>query len=201
MKKKRLKRRQKKYYYLIIVVCVVWVCLFGLIFYQSFSISQKEGAPNNTTEVPVAQEKVYTSKDLSLKFSYPAAWYIKDLGYRVIITNYKFVSSTDYRPNNNEVEIQISNYQLCQGTLDQDVVFWGCGEEERVANQILEKATKELDSGILSNYLIFYPQSNIRQRQYYLQKGDRILQIDRAPDSSRFEKEFEKIINTIIFLE
>ena len=39
-----------------------------------------------------------------------------------------------------------------------------------------------------------------QQTYYYLQKGDKILQISKEPDPSQFEKEFEEIINSITFL-
>lgn len=201
MKKKRLQKRHKKYPWFVLVGLSLVLLLVGFGFYQSSFISSRKEVPSiSPTIAPVRQEKTYTSKVLGISFSYPKEWYVTDIGYRAIITNYSFTTSIDYRPNNNELEIQISEYSLCQATLDQDIVFWGCGEGEQVANVILEKKTKELSDGILfSDYLIFYPQSNIRQRQYYLQKGDRILQIDKAPDPSRFEKEFEEIINSIVF--
>lgn len=140
----------------------------------------------------------HVSKDLRISLSYPRGWYIDDRYRTILVTNYETNLNKDTTPNKQQIEIQINNDPLCQKSTEEDLIFGGCGEGQKVLNKILNKKNKKLSSGTLQVFRVQYPDSS-EKTVYYLQNKNRILQISKRPDPSQYEKEFEKIVNSIRF--
>lgn len=141
----------------------------------------------------------HTSQDLKISFQYPKLWYIDDRYHIILLTNFRTNQNQNDSPNSNQIEVTINNANLCQKTIDEEIIKGGCGEANGASTKILEKHMQELASGVFYVYKIKDPQEK-QQIWYYLQNGDRILQISKEPDPSQFEKEFMNIINSITFL-
>ena len=140
----------------------------------------------------------HVSKDLKISLSYPRRWYIDDRYRTVLVTNYETNLNQNITSGNQQIEIQINNASLCQKSAEEDLIFGGCGEGQKVLNKILNKESKKLSSGTLQVFRVQYPDSS-EKTIYYIQNKNRILQISKRPDQSNYEKEFEEIINSIRF--
>jgi hypothetical protein len=193
------KKQNKKQFPKLLVVIVIAACV-GLIFLLLFESTKNVYQQSYHYSTKNNQVNSYTSHDLNISFDYLENWYITDKDFSILLTNYKHNLNSNYRPNENEIEITISEGLKCQVALDEQVVIGGCfGEGNWVPTKILEKKTKKLSSGMLYTYVVKHP-NGLQQTRYFLQKGDKMLQISKEPDLSQFEKEFEDIISSIKFL-
>ena len=144
--------------------------------------------------------KNYTSKDLKISFQYPKDWYLDDRYLMILLTNYETNLNRDDTPVNNQVEILISNFKGCHDTIEENLMDPACGEggPSVPKNKILSKETRQTKGGTFYKYIVESPNKNFT---YYLfEKGDKVLQIEKLPDPSKFEKEFEEIVSAIKFL-
>lgn len=177
-----MNRIKKGKFNLPLLILVIAAFFFALIFYANKSSAIQ-----------------HVSKDLKISLSYPKGWYIDDRYRSILLTNYQTNQNRDDKPTESQIRVMISNASLCQQSLDQEVLRGGCREGEDTENQILAKKVKNLQSGSFITYRIRYP---IGQEDiwYYLQSQNRIIQISKEPDPSKYEKEFEEIVNSIRFL-
>lgn len=131
---------------------------------------------------------------------YPHSWYLNESYSDVVVTNYPYTPHNNYIPQSDDIKIEMSEVVFCSETLDQDIISWGCGEGNQVANTILDKKIRKVKGGTFLLYTVLSPQTGREQRLYYLQNDKRLLQISKRPDSSKFDKEFELLISSITFL-
>ncbi|MEK7534725.1 MAG: PsbP-related protein [Patescibacteria group bacterium] len=153
----------------------------------------------NQPRIQNDQLKTHISQDLKISFQYPKDWYVDDRYRSILLTNYVTNLNRDDHPNLNQIEIIIDETSLCQDSIEKNLIYGGCGENQKILNKILNKQTQNLSAGIFSKYTVQYP-NNSQNTIYYLQKDDQVLQISKQPDPSRFEKEFEELVNSIEFL-
>jgi hypothetical protein len=195
--KKNKERKYKINILLIVSVFIGVIILSGLLFF-----SLRKGPPIRELSFPLEskQYQEYSSKNLKISFMYPQSWYLTESYSDVVVTNYPYTPHNNYMPKSDEIKIEISEAVLCNETLDQDIISWGCGEGNQVANTILDKETRKIKSGTFLLYTVLSPQTGKKQRLYYLQNGKRFLQISKRPDSSKFDNEFEILISSIKLL-
>lgn len=143
--------------------------------------------------------KTHTSQDLKISFRYPGEWYVDDRYRSILLTNYITNLNRNDNPSSNQIEIMIDEASLCQDSIEKNLIYGGCGENQKVLNKVLNKQIQNLSAGVFSRYTVQYP-DNSQKTIYYLQQGDKILQISKQPDPSQFEQEFEEIVNSIRFL-
>jgi hypothetical protein len=146
------------------------------------------------------QLKSYTSKDLKISFKYPKDWYIDDRYQMILITNYNTNLNKDDKPTNDQIELLISNFNGCHDTLEENLIDPACGEGGPTVakNKILSKETSQTKESTFYKYVVQTPNSTLTY--YLLKNNDKVLQIEKHPDPSQFDKEFEEIINSIEFL-
>lgn len=192
------KRNKKSLRIIITVVIFVVFILFVLI-----SLSKKsQPLTQQYLKQPQIQNdnfKTHTSQDLKISFEYPNDWYVDDRNYTVLLTNYLTSLNSNDHPNSNQIEIIIREASLCQDTIEKNLIYGGCGENQKILNKILNKQIQALSSGAFYKYTVQYP-GHPEQMFYFLQKGDNILKLSKQPDPSQFEKEFDDIVNSITFL-
>ncbi len=194
MKKKQNKNLTNK---IIITIFILLIVAFILMLKNSNKTSPviiDQVIKSQTNEV-----NTYVSNDLKISFQYPKEWSIDDRYNIILLTNYETDLNRNDSPNDDQIELTINNANLCQKTIDEEIIKGGCGEANIVPTEILNKQQMNLTSGIFYIYTIKNPQGK-QQIWYYLQSKDRILQISKEPDPSQFEKEFNEIINSITFL-
>ncbi len=189
-----MKKQKKQNNIFLLLIAVVIIVIGSFVFLKTTRIS-------NST-LTIKQEKLthqYTSNAINISFQYPQGWYVDEKNKKTVVTSYSSQIGDGIEPTERELRITIITASLCQPTLDEDVLKGGCGEEMHSRNTILSKSTKEYSGGTFITYAIQYSTGE-KDTFYYLQKGDRILQISKQPDPSQFENEFEKIISSIEFL-
>lgn len=145
--------------------------------------------------------KDYSSEDLKISFKYPQKWFIEEKYYFIMITSYATKFSGNQQPTGEQVEIDIHNYNGgCHKTIDENLKDPACGEggSKIKPNEILSKETEDINGAKFYKYVMKYP-SGKEQNFYFLEKGDIVLQIDKSPDPSQFESEFEQLIQSIQF--
>lgn len=182
MKKKKNNKKILKLIFIIIVIA-----FFATLFLLSFSYSQKS---TNTRHV---------SEDLKISLDYPKGWYVDDKNYSIIIKSYQ-ISTSENSEFSKHLKIDIDKISLCQETIEKNLIYGGCGENQEVLNKIISKDMKGTTDGILYKFTIQYP-DNSQKTLYYIQNGERILQISKQPDPSQHEQEFEEIIESIRFFQ
>lgn len=140
----------------------------------------------------------YTSKDLKISFNYPQDWYIEE-GYPfILIASFQTSFQKDITPKENQIEIIIKEFSGCFPTLEEDLIDPACGQGE-VENKIISKDVRQTPGGEFLKYTLDSYDEN-QKIQYFFQKDGKILDIEKRPDPSQFEKEFEEIVNSIRFL-
>ena len=115
-----------------------------------------------------------------------------------MITSYKTEIGENKPPKSNEAKIFIDNYSGCFLTLEEDLIDPACGQG-KVKNKIISKDIKQTPGGEFLKYTLDSYDENQRI-QYFFQKGEKILDIEKQPNPSQFEKEFDEIVNSIKFL-
>lgn len=193
------KRKTKKSHNLLYVIVIFVVLLIIALLLIGNKKNTQPDALNQQIITQAPQFKTHTSQDLNISFRYPIKWSIDDRYNIILLTNYETDLNRNDSPNDDQIELTINNANLCQKTLDEEIIKGGCGEANMVPTEILNKQQMNLTSGIFYIYTIKNPQGK-QQIWYYLQSKDRILQISKEPDPSQFEKEFDEIVNSITFL-
>lgn len=197
----------------VVLIVTFFLLLMGLIIYffspnfrkQEYSVLIPNSSIGSTavfekaTEPPL-QKNNYDSKDLKISLEYPSSWIMDDRYFEILIANFETNLNSNKTPKSDEIEIIIHNARGCHKTIDENLKDPACGEggSNIKPNEILSKDTEDLDGVKFYKYLIKYP-SGKEQKFYFLEKGNRVLQIDKKPDPSMFEKEFEGIIRSIKF--
>lgn len=144
------------------------------------------------------QLKEYTSQDLKISFKYPAGWFVEDEYPFTLISNFKSSLHKDIKLENDQIEIMISEFSNCFPTLEEDLVDPACGQGKQ-KNKIISKDITQAPGGEFLKYTLDSYDENQRV-QYFFQKGDKILDIEKNPDPSQFEKEFDQIAQSFKFL-
>lgn len=180
---------------LVTIVIIGAVLLFksNLIQPQTYQQTQNPSPITNNADL-----LDYTSKDLKISFKYPKDWYVDEKDYNIIITSFKTKIGEGKAPSEGQIKIVVDNYSGCFPTLEEDLINPACGQG-KVKNKIFSKETKQTSGGEFLKYTLDSYDENQRV-QYFFQKGDKILDIEKHPDPSQFEKEFEQIVNAIKFL-
>ena len=194
-------------------IAIILVILAGLtvgaIAYLRFSPKIGLKPPQSTysspasilkTNTEIDKLKSYTSQDLKISFEYPQNWYIDEKDLDVMITSYRTRIGENKSPKENEIKIFIDNFNGCHDTIEENLIDPACGQGGSTVkkNKILSKETRQTKGGTFYKYIVESPNKNFT---YYLfEKGDKVLQIEKLPDPSKFEKEFEEIVSAIKFL-
>lgn len=146
------------------------------------------------------QLKSYTSRNLQIAFTYSKGWYIDDQYPFILVTNYPSSLNQDQSPRANQIEILISIFNGCHNTIEENLIDPACGEggSSVSKNKIISKEMRQTDGGNFYKYIVETPNKNFTYHLFA--KGDQVLQIEKHPDPSQFEKEFEEIIDSIKFL-
>jgi len=193
----------------IVLVLVLLLLILGATVYFFLPKLMRQNLENasntvykNSSEVTQSNEGVknYLSKDLKMSFNYPRDWFVNEKNYFLMVTSYRTKIGENENPGNSQIEIAIHTLGGCHKTIDENLKDPSCGElGPKATNEIVSKETEDLNGGKFHKYLVKYP-SGKEQKFYFLEKGDRILQIDKNPDPSVFDKEFEDIIKSIKFI-
>lgn len=144
--------------------------------------------------------KKYSSADLKISFSYPGGWFVSDKDFDLMISSFPTKFGANAQPDKDQIKFFINNFNGCHETIDENLKDPACGEggPNVKPNEIISKETQDINGAKFYKYLIKYPDGK-KQTFYFLEKGDRVLQIDKTPDPSVFEKEFDEIIKSIKF--
>ena len=176
---KKIKNRKLK---LPIFITIVVALVFALIFYW---------------QKPATVQHV--SKDLKISLSYPNGWFIDDEDFSILLASYKTYIGQNSRPNPQQLKIFIDRFSNCFPSIEEDLRYPACGQrEDGQANEIVFKEIKDKSGGTYYKYVTRTPEDK-ELVYYFLEKGDKILQISKEPDPSQYEKEFEEIVNSIRF--
>ena len=184
----------------IALILIVFFLFFGIVTYFILRPDQEspniEGLPTKSVSV-----EEYSSEDLKISLEYPSDWFIDEEYYYVMLTSYPAKLDESQKPTEKQIELGIHNYNGgCHETIDENLKDPACGEggKDVKLNEILSKEIEEVNGANFYKYLIRYPEGR-EQRFYFLEKGETILQIDKSPDPSMFEKEFEDLVKSIRF--
>lgn len=197
----------------VVLVLVLALLILGVIVYFFSPGFKKQPEEQLTTDFPIgsleekqatvkpqANKKQYQSTDLEISFEYPAGWFVNEKNYFLMITSYETKIGRNDQPNDSQVEIALHRPGGCHETIDENLKDPACGEggPKVKPNEIVTKEVQDINGAKFYKYLIKYPNGE-QTRFYFLEKGDRVLQIDKKPDPSMFEKEFEEIIKSLKF--
>lgn len=189
---------------ILIVVAIAALITIGAALYFKANTNTSTSPKEQYSESPRPKEtinnnfKSYTSQALKISFKYPSDWFIDDRYQMVLLANYQTNLNRDDRPKDNQIEILINNFSNCFPTLEEDLIDPACGQG-KVKNKIISKDVKQTSGGHFLKYTLDSYDENQRI-QYFFQKGEKILDIEKQPDPSQFEKEFDEIVNSIRFL-
>lgn len=142
--------------------------------------------------------KKYTSQALKISFEYPKDWYVDDRYQMVLLTNYQTDLNRNDKPKEDQIKILISNFSNCFPTLEGDLVNPACGQG-KIKNTIISKEVRQTSGGEFIKYMLDSVDETQRV-QYFFRKEETILDIEKNPDPSQFEKEFDQIVSSIDFL-
>lgn len=190
----------------IVLVLILVILLLGAGMYFFLPMLTKRESSEQipgSTEITKSSEslKPYSSEDLKVSFKYPGNWFLNEKDFEIMITSFKTTFGENKQPTETQIKTFINEYGGgCHKTIDENLKDPACGEGgPRVKpNEIISKEVKDLNGSKFYKYLVKYP-SGESHRFYFLEKGDRILQIDKIPDPSLFDEEFEAIIKSIKF--
>ncbi len=183
----------------LLILLIAAIC--GFLVFGKTNLPKVTGPGTINTTTQNKNLNTYTSKDLKISFNYPKDWFVNEKDYDVMITSYKSKIGENKLPNENELMIFIDNFNGCHGLIEENLVDPGCGEggSNVKKNTILSKESHQTQSGTFYKYIIESPSNKIT---YYLLQHDKsVLQIEKNPDPSQFEKEFEDLVNSIRFLD
>lgn len=184
------------------ILIIAALAVGAALFFNFASKQQINNVPAESTPQAVVSDnlKTHTSSDLKISFSYPKDWFVDEKDFDIMITSYKTRIGENKEPNSNEIKIFIDNFNGCHATIEENLIDPACGEggTKVKKNEIISKEVRETVGGKFYKYVIKTP-NNIFT--YYLLEGkNNILQIEKHPDPSQFESEFNQIIDSIRFL-
>lgn len=182
-----MKRKQNYRFNLpLLIVVLITVVILGWVIYP-------QGAKQSITVQ-------HTSKDLKISLFYPKDWHIQEKDFSILLASYETRIGQNSRPNTDQIKIFIDNFSGCHPTIEENLKDPACGEGGPSVrpNEIIVKESRQTQGGTFYKYVIQSP-SNAQFTFYLLENGDRVLQISKEPDPSKFEKEFDEIINSIRF--
>jgi hypothetical protein len=191
----------------VLVLVLVLLILAAAVYF--FSPVIKPGIPEaslmlypESSQEPQSKNKTYQSEDLEISFEYPKDWFVSEKNLDIMVTSYLTVIGDNNQPTEDQLKFFINNFYGCHETIDENLKDPACGEggSKVKPNEILSKEVEDLNEAKFYKYLVKYP-SGKQVKFYFLEKGDRRLQIDKNPDPSKFEAEFENLINSIKFLD
>lgn len=187
---------------LIALILVFVVALVALILYKNSSKSLHPLPQNaQTTNPSTSKTKEYTSNSLKILFKYPKDWFVEEKDRSIMITNYPTKIGENKQPDENQLKLFLDEFSGCFESIEENLIDPACGEGGQTApkNKILSKEMHQAKGGTFYKYVINTPKGN--QFIYYLlENGKNVLKIEKHPDPSQYEKEFEEIINSIEFL-
>lgn len=166
---------------------------------QDYSVASSSDL-NKNERVERGETKEYKSKDLKISFHYPREWFLNEEHYFLVLTSYPTVRGGNVYPEDNQIEIAIHKPGGCHETIEENLMDSACGELGDSRNMIVGKEIENLGDIKFYKYQMRYSDGK-EQKFYFLEKGKRVLQIDKRPDPSVFEKEFEDIVRSIKFLD
>jgi len=181
----------------LIVVIFSAFLVMGVAVYLSLSGGRLQTFQNTSPGL-----KSYTSQDLRITFYYPKDWFVIEKGFDILITSYPTYFDENKVPTGNQMELFISLFPTCFTDYEQDLQYPGCGEGgEASKNTIISKEERFVQAGIFYKYVVLPPRGE-EVIYYLLFKDDKnILKIDKRPDPSKFEQEFEELVNSVKFLD
>lgn len=188
----------------LVIVLIVSILVFAGIAYLRFlknsSITNEKTQPVNIASPSPNNQKLksYTSQNLKISFKYPKDWYVEDEYPSILISNFKSSLHKNFDLKKDQIEILVNNLSKCFPTLEEDLIKPACGQGA-VENKIISKEVIKAPGGEFLKYKLDSP-DEYQRIQYFFQKGEKILQIEKHPDPSQFEKEFEEIVASIEFL-
>jgi len=195
------KSAQKGNTFLIILICAAIIIGVAIFFAVSSpkiaSLTSPSTTPDSTQETS-KNLKTYTSDNLKIAFNYPKGWYIDEKDYDIMITSYSTKIGENVEPSDGQIKIFINDYSGCFPTLEEDLIDPACGQGKK-KNKIISKDARQTTGGEFLKYTLDSYDENQRV-QYFFQKGKKILDIEKHPDPSQFEKEFNQIVDSIRFL-
>jgi len=143
----------------------------------------------------------YISDGLKVSLSYPKPWFLNEKDRSIMITSYSTTFGENKSPDDQQVEISIDQFSNCFPNFERDLIEPACGQGgPGYKNQIVSKEVKETGGGTFYKYLVRTPKGQELIYRLLVHK-DRILLISKQPDPSKFEKEFEEIVESIRFLD
>lgn len=192
---------QKGNTFLIILICAAIIIGAVIFFTSGFQKSNRLTSSSPTPDSTQATSdnlKNYTSNDLKISFSFPKDWYIDEKDYEIMITSYSTRIGENKEPDDGQIKIFINSYSGCYPSLEKDLINPACGQGEE-KNKIVSKDVRQTAGGEFLKYTLDSYDENQRV-QYFFQKGKKMLDIEKHPDPSQFETEFNQIIDSIRFL-
>lgn len=182
----------------LVVILVLAAVIAGYFAVKQVTTPNPKPSPQTSTDQTITDSTPYTSKDLKISFNYPKGWSVEEEDRIILISNFKSSLHKNIELKNDQIEIMIDEFSGCFPTLEEDLTSPACGQG-KVKNKIISEEVKKTSGGELLKYTIDSPDGNQRIK-YFFQKGNMIFGIDKNPDPSQYEKEFEEIINSIQFL-
>lgn len=141
----------------------------------------------------------YTSEEMKLSFKYPKEWLVNEKNYDIMITSFPTKFGDNMQPLANEIKLFMSSPNGCHETIDENLKDPACGEMGEVRNEIANKEIENLGDMKFYKYLVRYSNGK-EHRFYFLEKGERVIQIDKSPEPSIYDEEFDQIVRSIKFL-
>lgn len=177
--------KQTQKFKIILIFAILIFFALGFLFYFQNS---KSGKVNHISE------------DLKISLTYPKGWYIDDRYQSILLTNYETNQNERNEPSSNQVKIYISNFSSCFPSIEEDLRYPACGENKLDGpDEIVSRDIEKTKGGTFHKYITRTPRKD-EIIYYLLENGDRTIEISKEPDPSKFEKEFEEIINSMNFL-
>lgn len=179
------------------------VLILAIVFFFTPGLKTSLRVPEiSPTPTEMGSLKSYSSQDLKIIFNYPKGWFVNEKDFDIMITSYETRIGENKAPTSNEIKIFVGFFSNCFPDYERDLIYPGCGEGgEESKNTIVSKESREVQAGTFYKYVI-RTHSGEDLIYYLLYKDDKnILKIDKSPDPSQFEKEFEEIVNSIKFLD
>lgn len=143
----------------------------------------------------------YASKDLKISLNYPKPWYIQEKDLDIMISSYNTRIGENSRPNSNQIKIFVDKFNAgCHPAIEENLKDPACGEggPQVKPNEITSKEVKQVRGGTFFKYIVESPNGD-KFTFYLLENNKRVLNISKKPDPSKFEEEFEEIVDSIRF--
>ena len=195
-----MKNNKKHYIFVLVLLTLVFL---GLIILVKIKVEnyQNSSSTNRPNPTQASNTKTYVGTDLKISFNYPASWYVDNKVFDVMVTSYPTVIGDNKTPNPDQIKIFIDPYSSCYPAYEDDLIYPGCGEGgEASKNTIVSKEGRLVQAGTFYKYVVKTPRD--QQFVYYILYKDakHILQIEKPPDPSQYESEFNAIVDSIKFL-